>query len=97
VELLVLSACDTALGDDRAALGLAGVAVRSGARSALGSLWAISDDATYPLIVDFYQRLHEPGVSRAEALRHAQRSLLASETFAHPFYWSAFVLLSNWL
>jgi filamentous hemagglutinin family protein len=97
VELLVLSACDTALGDDRAALGLAGVAVRSGARSALGSLWAISDDATYPLIADFYARLHEPGASRAEALRHAQRRMLESETFAHPFYWSAFVLLSNWL
>jgi CHAT domain-containing protein len=97
VELLVLSACDTALGDDRSALGLAGVAVRSGARSAVGSLWAIADVATYPLIVDFYTRLREPGVSRAEALRHAQRTLLASEEFRHPFYWSAFVLISNWL
>jgi filamentous hemagglutinin family protein len=97
IELLVLSACDTALGDERAALGLAGVAVRSGARSALGSLWAISDDATYPLIASFYAKLHEPGTSRAAALRHAQRELIRSERFAHPFYWSSFVLISNWL
>ena len=97
VELLVLSACDTALGDDRAALGLAGVAVRSGARSAVGSLWAIADDATYPLVASFYRHLHEPGQSRAEALRAAQREMLARPELAHPFYWSAFVLISNWL
>jgi CHAT domain-containing protein len=97
IELLVLSACDTALGDDRAALGLAGVAVRSGARSAVGSLWAIADDATYPLVTSFYRHLHEPGQSRAEALRRAQLEMLASDAFSHPFYWSAFVLISNWL
>ena len=97
IELLVLSACETAVGDERAALGLAGVAVRAGARSALGSLWTISDEATYPLVVHFYGRLHESGVSRADALRHAQRALLASPRFSHPFYWSPFVLISNWL
>ncbi|MEO2237326.1 MAG: CHAT domain-containing protein, partial [Candidatus Poseidoniia archaeon] len=46
VELLVLSACETAMGDERAALGLAGVAIRAGARSAMGSLWSVSDEAT---------------------------------------------------
>ncbi len=97
VELLVLSACDTAVGDDRAALGLAGVAVRSGARSALGSLWAISDEATYPMIVSFYKSLHEPGTSRAAALRKAQLEMLGNEKFSHPFFWSTFVLISNWL
>ena len=85
------------MGDDRAALGLAGVAVRSGARSALGSLWAISDEATYPMVVSFYRSLREPGTSRAGALRAAQRQMLASEEFSHPFYWSTFVLISNWL
>jgi CHAT domain-containing protein len=97
VELLVLSACDTAVGDDRAALGLAGVAVRSGARSALGSLWATSDAASYPMMVSFYKNLKQPGTSRAAALRRAQREMLASEEFAHPFFWSTFVLISNWL
>jgi CHAT domain-containing protein len=63
----------------------------------VGSLWAIADDATYPLVTSFYRHLHEPGQSRAEALRRAQLEMLASDAFSHPFYWSAFVLISNWL
>ena len=99
LELLVLSACETAIGDDRAALGLAGVAINAGARSALGSLWAISDPATAKLIEDFYRQLQNPNQSRAHALRMAQLSLLDSEEqeFQHPYFWSAFLLISNWL
>jgi CHAT domain-containing protein len=97
LELLTLSACETAAGDERAALGLAGVAIRAGARSALGSLWAVQDEATYELVVAFYAALKEPGVSKAEALRRAQAKLIADPRFSHPFYWSAFLLISNWL
>jgi CHAT domain-containing protein len=97
LELLVLSACETAAGDERASLGLAGVAVQAGARSALGSLWRVSDEATALLIEEFYTQLADPGVSRAEALRRAQRKLLAEVRFRHPYYWSPFLLVSNWL
>jgi CHAT domain-containing protein len=99
LELLVLSACETAIGDDRAALGLAGVAINAGARSALGSLWAISDPATARLIESFYGELQDPTLSRAEALRKAQLGMLDSGDagFQHPYYWSAFLLISNWL
>lgn len=97
LELLTLSACETAAGDERAALGLAGVAIRAGARSALGSLWAVQDEATYELVVAFYAALKEPGASKAEALRRAQAKLIADPRFAHPFYWSPFLLISNWL
>jgi filamentous hemagglutinin family protein len=99
LELLVLSACETAIGDDRAALGLAGVAINAGARSALGSLWAISDPATARLIEGFYGELQDPNLTRAEALRRAQVSMLDAEgdEFRHPYYWSAFLLISNWL
>jgi filamentous hemagglutinin family protein len=99
LELLVLSACETAIGDDRAALGLAGVAINAGARSALGSLWAISDPATARLIEGFYTELQHPSLSRAEALRQAQLGMLDSGDagFQHPYYWSAFLLISNWL
>jgi CHAT domain-containing protein len=97
VELLVLSACETAAGNDRAALGLAGVAIRSGVRSALGSLWSINDETTSTLMLDFYAALQEPNVSKAEALRRAQLALLSREAYRHPFYWSPFVLLSNWM
>ena len=97
IELLILSACQTAAGDDRAALGLAGVAIRSGARSTVASLWSIQDDSTAKLISQFYRELTTSGTSKAEALRKAQLSLLQSEEYQHPFYWSAFILLGNWL
>ncbi|NEO17610.1 MAG: CHAT domain-containing protein [Moorea sp. SIO3F7] len=97
IELLVLSACRTAPGDSRAALGLAGVAVRSGARSTLASLWSVDDVATTELMTRFYQRLAKGNFTKAEALRQAQQQLLQSEQFNHPLYWSAFILLGNWL
>src|SRR5207247_1692469 len=95
LELLVLSACETAAGDDRAALGLAGVALKAGARSALASLWYVSDTATGKLVVDFYQALRSPGVSKAGALRAAQRQLAATQRYAHPAYWAPFLLIGN--
>ena len=61
VELLTLSACQTAAGDDRAALGLAGVAVKSGARSALATLWTVNDQASTLLMTEFYRRLQQAG------------------------------------
>ena len=96
LELLVLSACETASGDDRAALGLAGVALKAGARSALASLWYISDQASGELVVDFYRGL-QSGLSKAHALQAAQRHLAAGRSFAHPAYWAPFLLIGNWL
>ena len=78
IELLVLSACQTATGDKRAALGMAGVAVRSGARSTLASLWSVSDRSTASLMIEFYRELGKPGITKAEALRRAQDHLVAS-------------------
>ncbi|MGK7903624.1 MAG: CHAT domain-containing protein [Hormoscilla sp.] len=97
IELLVLSACQTASGDNRAALGLAGLAVRSGARSTLATLWSVNDQSTADLMVKFYQALTGEGVSKAEALRQAQLELLQSRRYQHPFYWAPFVLVGNWL
>ena len=97
VELLLLSACQTAVGNERAARGLAGMAIRAGARSAMGSLWWVSDEATSELVIDFYQALGTPGISKARALQQAQRVLLGSLEFHHPYYWAAFLLINNWL
>ncbi|MBE9181161.1 CHAT domain-containing protein [Oculatella sp. LEGE 06141] len=97
IELLVLSACDTAAGDDRAVLGLAGLAVKSGARSTLATLWPVKDQAASQLMIEFYQQLQEPGVTKAEALRRAQLTLLANPSYDDPFFWSAYVLVGNWL
>lgn len=98
VELLVLSACQTAAGDDRAALGLAGVAVKAGARSALATLWFVNDQSTSSLIADVYEQLRlTPPVSKARALQAAQIKLLSDRRYRHPCYWSPFLIIGNWL
>lgn len=102
IELLVLSACYTAKGDDRAALGLAGMAVRAGARSTVASLWQATDESTALLMEQFYKELLTANVSKAEALRQAQLSLLhpsdsADSRFSQPYFWSPIVLIGNWL
>lgn len=97
IELLVLSACDTAAGDDRAVLGLAGLAVKSGARSTIAALWPVKDKAAATLMTRFYDELHKPGMTKAEALRQAQINLIRQTDFRDPFFWSAFVLVGNWL
>jgi CHAT domain-containing protein len=96
LELLILSACQTANGDKRSALGLAGIAVRAGARSTIGSLWQISDEATSILMSALYTKLTDRNLSRAESLRSAQLTLLKEGKFNHPYYWSPFILLGNW-
>jgi CHAT domain-containing protein len=97
LELVILSACETAQGDERAALGLSGVAVKAGARSALGTLWQVSDEATAEFMTRFYASLKEPGTSRAEAVRAGQLRLLRDAAYDHPFYWSPFLLINSWL
>jgi CHAT domain-containing protein len=95
--LLTLSACETAQGDERAALGLAGVAIQAGARSAVATLWRVADEAAARLMQAFYQQLRTPGVSRARALQLAQLELLHDPQYAEPFFWAPFLLINNWL
>jgi CHAT domain-containing protein len=97
LDLLTLSACETAAGDDRAALGLAGIAIRAGARSALATLWQVNDPASYRLVVEFYRQIRNPGTSRASALQAAQLALLKDARYSHPCYWAPFLLINNWL
>ncbi len=96
IDLLVLSACDTAAGDNRAVLGLAGLAIKSGARSTIASLWPVKDQATVTLMNSFYENLLKPGTTKAEALRQAQIEIMQKTDFQEPFFWSAFVLVGNW-
>jgi CHAT domain-containing protein len=97
IELLVLSACQTAQGDRRAPLGIAGVAVRSGARSTLATLWSVDDKSAAEFMVEFYRQLAKSKVTKAEAIRLAQLKLLQQREYSNPFYWAPFVLLGNWL
>ena len=99
LELLILSACQTATGDDRAILGLAGIAIQSGARSTLSSLWAIQDQSTAVLMSLFYQALSDPSatVTRAEALRQAQLQLMTRPGYQAPYFWAPYVMVGGWL
>ena len=96
LELLSLSACQTASGDDRAALGLAGMSIKAGARSALASLWFVSDQAASALFVEFYRFLQTGTMNKSQALRQAQLKMLETNRFNHPMFWSPFVLVGNW-
>jgi len=98
LDLLVLSACETAIRDSRAALGLAGVAVRAGARTTLATLWQVNDLTTARVMQRFYQALSQQS-TKAEALRQAQLSLLQqTETvdYHHLYYWAAYLLIGHW-
>lgn len=96
LDLLVLSACETAVGDDQASMGLAGAAVQAGALSAIASLWQVNDTGTAQLMKQFYSR-YGPGQSRAGALREAQLAMIASGgENADPGVWAAFTLLGAW-
>jgi CHAT domain-containing protein len=97
LELLVLSACETAAGDRRAVLGLAGVAIRAGARSTIASLWSVNDESTALLMNRFYQTLSDRDRGRAEALRQAQLALLKTPEYQLPIFWAPYVLIGNWL
>ena len=78
VELLVLSACRTAIGDDEAELGFAGITLQSGAKSALASIWNVSDAGTLALMSEFYRQMGSTS-TKAEALRQAQLKMLRGD------------------
>ena len=97
LQLLVLSACETAVGDDDQAMGLAGAAVEAGAASALASLWEVSDAGTAALMEAFY-RHYRAGAGRARSLQLAQIELArgGDGQWTDPGIWSAFTLVGSW-
>ena len=97
LELLVLSACETAQGDNRAVLGLAGLAARTGTRSVLSTLWIAQDTPNTVFMSRFYKALAQSRMTKAEALRQAQLDLIQEYGYTTPYIWSNYVLIGNWL
>jgi CHAT domain-containing protein len=97
IELLTLSACQTAEGNDRAPLGFAGAALKARAQAALGTLWPVADKAAMSLMQTFYQGLNQPQLSKIKALQQAQQATKHEAEFSHPFYWAPFTLVGNWM
>lgn len=98
IDLLVLSACETASGDRRSALGLAGIAVRSGSISTVATLWQIKDNSTAIFMNHFYQQLKNKQNTKAEALQKAQLQLWQTpgRDWKVPGFWSSYILIGNW-
>jgi CHAT domain-containing protein len=101
VDLLTLSACDTGLGGGRDAQGreiegFGVIAQQQGAKAVLATLWPVADESTATLMAEMYRRRQEQSLTKIEALRQAQLSLLAQSRYAHPFYWAPFILMGHW-
>ena len=107
VELLALTACETAAGDDRVTLGLAGVALQVGVKSAIASLWSVDDESTSQLVKEFYTNYRNAGMSIAQALQKAQIKMINAKklppseginsTYDNPAYWAPIIVIGNWL
>jgi CHAT domain-containing protein len=92
IKLLVLSACETATGNNRSVLGLAGMAARAGVATTVGSLWALNDEESVQLISDFYSNLADANTSKAEALRRAQLNQI-KQVQGHPGLWASLIVI----
>ncbi len=97
IEILSLSACETAAGNDRAPLGISGAAMKARAKSVLGTLWPVDDDAAVSVMSQFYRGIAQEGQSKARALQQAKLQLMRNPQLSHPFYWAPFELIGNWL
>jgi CHAT domain-containing protein len=98
-DLVVLSACDTALGKNVRGEGLLGLTrgfLYAGAERVLSSLWQVQDEATTRLMDRFYRALFKEGLAPSDALRVAQTEMLREEGREFPYYWAGFVLQGEW-
>ena len=99
VDLVVLSACNTALGKDVKGEGLVGIVrgfMYAGAPRVVASLWKVDDDATAELMKRFYRGMLKDGLRPAAALRSAQISMWKETRWEAPYYWAGFVLQGEW-
>jgi CHAT domain-containing protein/lipopolysaccharide biosynthesis regulator YciM len=106
VELLTLTACETAVGDERTTLGLAGVALQVGVKSAIASLWSVTDESTSEIVKTLYTNYRNNGMGIAQALQTAQIKMIKAKKlplseginikYDHPAYWAPIIAIGNW-
>lgn len=97
IEILSLSACETAAGNERAPLGISGAAMKARAKSVLGTLWPVDDEAAVTVMTRFYTGIAQMGETKARSLQQSQVHLIRNPQLAHPFFWAPFSLIGNWL
>jgi CHAT domain-containing protein len=99
VDLVVLSGCQTGLGEEISGEGLIGLTrgfMYAGASRVVASLWSVSDMATADLMADFYKAIEKDGMRPAAALRAAQIKMLKQPRWSSPYYWAAFQIQGEW-
>ena len=99
MDLVVLSACRTALGKEIRGEGLVGLPyafMEAGAARVAVSLWDVNDRATMVLMTAFYRAMLKEGLTPAAALRRAQVQMAKNARWAEPFFWAGFVLQGEW-
>ena len=97
-KLVVLSACDTGVGEIKNGEGVYGLRralVLAGSETQVMSLWPVSDEGTRDLMVEYYKAL-KAGQGRSEALRQVQLKMLSSKNRNHPYYWASFIQSGEW-
>ncbi|MBN2379540.1 CHAT domain-containing protein [candidate division WOR-3 bacterium] len=99
MQLVTLSACETALGSNRPGLEFESMAkafslAMEGPPSIVATLWPVADESTKEFMVTFYEELKDN--PKSEALRRAQQKLISSQKYAHPFFWAPFILIGEW-
>jgi len=98
-NLLVLSACETGLNEQKPGdelIGLTRAFLYSGTKSTMVSLWSVSAVSTLKLMESFYKKIKNEKMSKAEALQKAQIGMMQDEHYSHPYYWAPFVLIGDW-
>jgi len=95
INLIIFSSCETAMGNERSALGLAGIALKTGVKSVVATLWSVHDSASFAVMKEFFIQ-YKFNISKSKALQRAQKKLIANNEFKHPYFWSPYVLIGNW-
>jgi len=99
-NLLVLSACETGLNEQKPGdelIGLTRAFLYSGTKSIMVSLWSVSADSTLKLMESFYKKIKKEKMNKAEALQKAQIEIMHDEQYSHPYYWAPFILIGDWM
>ena len=84
-----MSSCETAIGDEDALLGLAGIGIRTGITNTIGTIWAVNSNSSLDLLSSFYKYYAQNNITSADALKQAQLQLIARQL--HPYHWSGFI------
>jgi filamentous hemagglutinin family protein len=96
VDLMTLSACQTALGDAQAAFGIAGITLKAGVKSTVASLWSVDDKAACYVFTEFYRLIKQTKHTKAIIMQNICKTMIENNKFDHPVFWAPFLMIGDW-